>query len=235
MTSRMCSLGAALDVVTDGAHVGLGGVLGRNRPLASCRHLATTGRRGLHLYSFLAGVETEILVASGAVASIRSGYLDPTADASATKAARADGTITWCEVSEHVFVGGLLAAGAGLPFWPTLGAVGSDVASALDLKEVRCPYTDRPVLAVAATPLDVAIIHAAAASEHGAVLAPAQREFLDDADVTLARAARRVIVTTDRIASPDEVAGGRNTVLAPFEVDAVVLLDSGDAGDEVAR
>lgn len=235
MRSRECSLATALDSLADGAHVGLGGILGRNRPLDACRSLGRAGRRGLHLYSFLAGSETEILVIAGAVASVRSGFLDPAANASATKAARADGSIVWNEVSEHVFVGGLLAAGAGLPFWPTLGGVGSDVVRTLDLREVTCPYSGRPVLAVPATPLDVAILHVAAATEYGAVLVTEEREFLDDADITLARAARRVIVTTDRIATSDEVAGGRNTVLASFEVDAVVLLARADSTDGVAR
>ena len=227
MTGHACTMAEAIAPVRDGMRVGLGGILGRRRPLGSCRSLVEAGIRGLHVYSFLAGAETELLVAGGAVASVTSGYLDPDARAEATESARAAGRIDWHEVSEHMFVGGLLATGAGLPFWPTLGGVGSDVAERLALRTVRCPYTDRPVLAVPATPLDVALLHAPAATEQGALLAPPERKFLDDADVTLARAARWVVVTVDRIAGTDEATGGGGAVLAPFEVDAIVCVGPG--------
>jgi glutaconate CoA-transferase, subunit A len=219
---RRRSLGDALDDVGDGARVGIGGLLARRRPLAACRELVTLGRRGLHVWSFLAGTDVEILAAGRSVASVTSGYLDPQADARATMAARDDGSLAWREVSEHVFVGGLLAAANGLPFWPTLGAVGSALVDELGLREITCPYTGRSVLAVPATPLDVALLHADAATPSGAVLAPVEREFLDDADVVMARAARKVVVTVARIADDDEAAGGGRSVLAPFEIDAVV-------------
>lgn len=217
-----CSLDEALAAVADDMSIGLGGVLGRRRPLALCAGLVAAGRTGLHAYSFLAGAEIETLVAGGAVSSITSGYFDPAGRTGAADRAIEDGRVEWREVSEQLFVGGLRAAAAGLPFWPTLGAVGSDVAERLDLREIRCPYSGRPVLAVPATPLDVTLLHAEAATQLGAVLAPVEREFLDDADVILARAAKQVIVTVDRIASADEAAGGRRTMLAPFEVAAVV-------------
>jgi glutaconate CoA-transferase subunit A len=219
--TKLTTLDAALAVVTDGASVGMGGVLGRRRPLAAAAALAAAGRRRLHVYSFLAGAETELLVDAGCLATLTSGYLDPAAprlpDLLAARGVR------WNLVSEHVFVGGLRAAAAGLPFWPTLGAAGSDLVGELGLREVICPYTGRPVLAVPATPLDVAVVRADAATAGRAVLAPAEREFLDDADVGLARAARHVVVTVDRLASDGEAAGGRHTVLAPFEVDALVV------------
>ena len=218
----MCSLDDALSGTADGTRVGIGGVLGRRRPLAACRALAATGCRDLQVWSFLAGAEVEIL--APCTASVTSGYLDPQADAPATRRARDEGRIAWHEVSEQLFVGGLLAAANGLPFWPTLGAVGSALVDELGLREVACPYTGRPVLAAPASPLDLALVHADAATAAGAVLAPHERGFLDDADILLARAAVRVVVTVDRIASDDEAAGGGRTVLAPFEVDAVVLV-----------
>lgn len=228
MTIRTRSLDEALAAVGDGMHVGLGGVLGRNRPMALCAGLVAAGRTGLHVYSFLVGPETDTLVAGGAVASITSGYLDPASGTEATAQALNESKVAWREVSEQVFAGGLHAAASGLPFWPTLGGVGSDVVALLDLREVRCPYTDRPLLAVPATPLDVTLLHASAATEQGAVLASPEREFLDDADIALARAAHCVIVTVDRIAGSDEATGGRRTTLAPFEIDAVVSLDAKD-------
>jgi glutaconate CoA-transferase subunit A len=219
----------AAAMVSDGATIGLGGILQRRRPAELCRALAASGVRNLHVMSFLAGPETEFLAAAGAVAVLTTGYVDPTVPPTATEAGIASGSIVLHEASEHIFVGGLLAASAGLPFWPTLGAVGTDVAAELALREVRCPYTDRPVLAVSATPLDVAVLHAEAATESGAVLGPSEREFLDDADLALARAARQVIVSVERIVADREALGCTQAVLAPFEVTGIVHLGAARA------
>ncbi len=221
---KRCGLDEAVGAVRADMHIGLGGVLDRLRPIALCHALARARADRLHVYSFLAGEETEILAAAGAIAVLTTGYIDPRAGATAIGTALQRGDIVLRETSEHVFVGGLLAAAGGLPFWPTLGATGSDVAAELHLRDVVCPYSGRAVLAVPATPLDVVLLHARAATASGAVLAPDHREFLDDADLTLARAAARVVVSVDRIAEPSEVAGGQRTVLAPFEVHAVVHL-----------
>lgn len=212
----------AAALVGDGDTVGLGGILQRRRPTELCQALATAGVRGLHVMSFLAGPETEVLAAAGAIATLTTGYVDPTSPPTATEAGLASGSMALRETSEQVFVGGLLAASAGLPFWPTFGAAGSDVAAALGLREIRCPYTDRPVLAVPATPLDVAVLHAEAATNSGAVFGPSKREFLDDADLVLARAARQVIVSVERIVADEEAVGCKTAVLAPFEVTAIV-------------
>jgi glutaconate CoA-transferase subunit A len=222
---KLFELDDAAAMVRSGMSVGIGGILGRRRPIALCRAVARTGARRLHVYSFLSGQETEVLAGAGAVQALTTGYVDPTAGAAAVEEGLARGAIALHECSEHLFVGGLMAAGSGLPFWPTLGAVGSDVSAGLGLRTVTCPYTGRPVIAVPATPLDVALLHAEAATRAGDVLAPGRREFLDDADLALARAAARVIVTVDRLATSDEVAGGHLAVLAPFEVHAVVLLE----------
>jgi glutaconate CoA-transferase subunit A len=220
---RRCTIEAAVAGIAPGSSVGLGGVLDRRRPTQLCRALAAVAAGGgLHVLSFFAGAETELLAAAGAVASLTTGYVDPRAHTPALSAAIDAGTVELREVSEHLFVSGLWAAGAGLPFWPTLGAFGSDVAAAAGIAIVECPYTGRSVHAVRATPLDVAVLHVEAATLDGFVLPPTEREFLDDADIALARAARRVVVSVDRIAERLELTG-RPAWLGSFEVDAVVV------------
>jgi glutaconate CoA-transferase subunit A len=132
------------------------------------------------------------------------------------------------EYSELMFTAGIRAAASGLPFFPTKGAVGSDVLGALDYATVADPYTGEEVVAVPAMKLDVAIIHAEAADGFGNVLRSPAPDFLDDADANLCRAAERVIVTVERIVDHAEVvASNRHTVLHGFEVDALVALPGG--------
>ena len=207
--------------------VGLGGVLDRRRPIALCRSLVASGIDGVDVSSFLAGPETEVLAEAGAISSLTTGYIDPRAAARSTMIGVATGRIERREMSEHLFVAGLLAAGSGLPFWPTKGAAGSDVLATLGFRDVECPYTGTHVTAVPATPLDLALLHADAVTSDGAVLFPNEPEFIDDADATLARAARRVVVSTPRIVDGSTVPS-RSIALAPFEVDVIVHDDGAD-------
>ena len=69
---------------------------------------------------------------------------------------------------------GLRASLAGLPFLPTRGAQGSDVATALEIREVTCPYTGETLFAAPAIRPDVALVHAEEADARGNVARPAR-------------------------------------------------------------
>ena len=117
------------------------------------------------------------------------------------------GSVRAFEYSEFLFVAGLRASLAGLPFLPTRGARGSDLVAELGVAEVTCPYTGERLLAAPALRPDVCVLHAEAADEQGNVLAPGARDFLFDSDQTLARASERVVVTVERIVPTDELRG----------------------------
>ena len=57
----MSALADAAGAVTDGARVGIGGVLDRHRPLAACGAVAAAGRRDLRVWSFLAGFSERLV------------------------------------------------------------------------------------------------------------------------------------------------------------------------------
>lgn len=146
----------------------------------------------------------------------------------------AAGQVTAVEHTEFLFVAGLRAAAAGLPFQPTLGGLGSDILDELGYLTVPCPYSGQEVVAVPAMRLDVSVIHAVAADERGNVLAPQVRDFLWDLDANTARAADRVIVTVEELVTTDEVRGAASqTLLFGHEVDAVVVAPRGAAPTSV--
>ena len=226
--SKVISLADATGLVDDGARLALGGVLLRRKPIAFLAALADAGRRGLRLYSFLASLDVELLVARGAVAEVHAGYVgfEQLGFAPAFGRAVASGEVRAFEYSELLFVSGLRASGAGLPFFPTRGALGSDLVAELGIEEVACPYTGERLLAAPAIRPDVCVIHAEAADEQGNVMAPSAHDFLFDSDATLARAAEKVIVTVERIVPAAEIRSG-GALLFSFEVDAVVELAHG--------
>jgi len=221
--SKLTSLDDAATLVADGALLGVGGVLLRRKPIAFLAALASAGRRDLRVASFLASLDVDLLVARGAVAEVHAGYVgfEQLGFAPAFGAAAAAGELRVFEYSELLFVSGLRASLAGLPFLPTRGARGSDLVGELGLREITCPYSGEQLLAAPAIRPDVCVIHAEAADEHGNVLAPSTQDFLFDADANIARAAEAVVVTAERIVPTSEIRRG-GALLFSYEVTAVV-------------
>ncbi len=230
MRNRLRSLEDALALVPDGALLGLGGALLKRKPVAFLAALVAAGRDRVRAASFLASLDAELLAAHGRLAELHCGYVgfEQLGFAPAVDAATADGSLRRIDYSELLYVGGLRAAIAGLPFLPTRGAMGSQVAADLGVLPVTCPYTGEQLLAARALRPDVAVIHAEAADAEGNVLGPEQADFLFDMDASLARASRCVIVTVERVIERDQIVRtNRRTLLFGFEVDAVVVLPGG--------
>ncbi|MTD13446.1 hypothetical protein GIS00_05740 [Nakamurella sp. YIM 132087] len=228
MPSKVVPLQEVVSTVPDGCVIGMGGVLNNRRPIVLLDAIGQAGRRNLSLWSMLGGLDVEILAVHDALAEVGSIYVgfEGLGPAPAFERAVADGRITARDHSELTLIGGLRAAQAGLPFWPTRGATGSDIARELGLREVADPYTGECLLAAPAIRPDLTLLHAEAATTDGTVLLPAVHDFLTDHDATIARAATRTVVGVERIAGPDE-ARDRGVLLHGFEVDAVVVLPGG--------
>ena len=221
--SKLIGLDAAVELVPDGARLGIGGVLLRRKPIALLEALADAGRRDLRLYSFLASLDVELLVRRGAVAEVHAGYVgfEQLGFAPAYSAAVADGErrARSSTASSSSWQGSGPRSPACRSSPPAARAAPTS-SPELGVEEVACPYTGERLLAARALRPDVCVLHAEAADEQGNVLAPSARDFLFDSDQTLARASERVVVTVERVVPTDEVRG--NVLLFAHEVDAVV-------------
>ena len=94
------------------------------------------------------------------------------------------------------------AGAMGVPFMPMRSMMGSDVAGQLDnLEEMTCPFTGEKILLVPALNPDVALIHVQRCDPFG----NAQIDGLTFMDIDMAMAANRVILTTERIISNDQI------------------------------
>lgn len=222
---KVVDLDTALDTIGSGTRLGVGGILLQRKPIRLLSALAERGTRDLRFHSFLASLDAELLAAHGALAEAHTGYVgfEHLGFAPAYGHAVASGAVDAHEYTEFLFVAGLRAALAGLPFLPAKGGQGSDVLEELGFTTITCPYTGVPLVAVPAMRLDVSVLHAEAADARGNVMGPARRDFLFDLDANLARASDHVIVTVERIVTSDELRrSSERTLLYGFEVDAVV-------------
>ena len=224
------SLDDAISLIRDGDTVAIGGAVLSRKPMAAVQALCESGRRNLELVTFAGSLEVERLLAAGALRAVRSSYVGLGSHGQARRftAAAAAGEIEDLEESEWMLLGRLRAAAAGMPFIVTRAGMGSDLVSARGLREVSDPYSQERLLAIPALHPDVAIVHAWRSDPGGNIQMSWPPDHLADVDLLIARAARRVIVTVEQVVGADEVvANARDTVLYPFEIDAVVVTERG--------
>lgn len=110
------------------------------------------------------------------------------------------------------------AAAMGLPFLPARSLMGSDTYKYSGAKEITCPFTGQKLVAVPALFPDVGVIHVHRADKYG----NAQIEGITIADWDIARCCKRLIVTTEKIVSTEEIRKNSCMTQIPYYlVDAV--------------
>jgi len=210
------------DAVADGALVAFGGGELRRKPVAAARALAGLGRRDLRIVTLLGSAEVELLLGSGCVAEVHSAGVALAGLALRWREARQSGSPRAVEWSEGSLAVSLQAAALGLDSFLWRGGIGTDLPAVNPwLKETADPHTGAPVIAVRALVPDVAVIHAHGVDEDGNV-------YIDGdlvADALLARAARRVIVTYERLVASDP----ERAAISRLFVDDVVEAPGGAA------
>jgi len=223
---RMSAADAAA-LVVDGDHVAIGGTLYSRTPMAMLFELLRQHRQRLTLSRPLTCYEAELFFAAGAADKIVTSWVGIGLQWGLSPIVRhyVEHGLAEYEEWSHLGLGmGYKAGAMGVPFLPTLTMMGSDIAVQRKLVTLQCPYTGQSVLAIPAVIPDVAIIHAHRADKFGNI----QIDGYAHMDIDIARAAKRVIVSTESIISPEQiVADPSSTVLPHFAVDAVVEIPFG--------
>lgn len=159
------------------------------------------GARSLRLLGVpVSGFPTDLLIGAGCVAEVETSAasLGEAGFAPRFTAALRAGTITVRDATCPAIHTMLQAAEKGVPFMPLRGIIGSDLlAHRPDWRVIDNPYAEHggdPIVLLPALHPDVACFHAAMADAHGNVWVGRRREC-----ATMAHAARRTLVTVERI------------------------------------
>ncbi len=166
---KLRSADDAVSVIESGMTVGVGGWGSRRKPMALIDALLRTEVRDLTVVSY-GGPDVGMLCAAGRVRKLVYGFvsLDSIALEPNFRKARQSATIQVMELDEGMLRLGLQAAAWRLPYLPTPVGLGSDILRTNpELKTIRCPYTDRELVAMPALNLDVALVHMNRADERG--------------------------------------------------------------------
>jgi glutaconate CoA-transferase subunit A len=195
--------------------------------------LIRAGRKDLFCARSITSCEGELLFASGASRHILTSWFSQGIVWGVSRIMRSyteSGRARFEEWS-HLAVGLRFRAGAmGVPFLPMRSMMGSDVLGQLpDARLIDCPFTGEKLVLVPALNPDVALIHVQRCDAYG----NAQIDGLPFMDIDLAMAANRVILTTERIVSNDQIRRAPDQTKIPFmAVDAVVEAPFGSAPHE---
>ncbi len=213
---------AVAQFVHDGDYLAIGGFGHIRVPMALVYEIIRQGRRNLALAGKTAVHDMDILIGAGCVARVECAYsfghelrgLSP----AGRRAVESGQVKVVAEISNGGYQWRFLAGMMGIPFIPTRNLVGTDTFKKSSAKQIRDPWSGKPVTLLPAAYPDVAIFHVPRCDRFG----NAQIDGILVEDFELARAARRVIVTTEEIVDEEEIRRDpRQTVIPFYVVDAV--------------
>jgi len=213
--------------IHDGDYIAIGG-FGTNRiPTAVLHEILRQGRKDLGISGHTATHDFQIMAAAGAINRVDVAYVVGLEARGLSKAARRlfeEAKIEVCEWTNAALAWRYRAAAMGVPFIPSRIMFGTDTAKYSAAKEITCPFTGKRLLALPALYPDVAVIHVHRADRYG----NGQIDGISVSDFDLARAAKVVILTTERIIPEDTIRSDPGRTIIPyFCVDAVCCVRYG--------
>jgi glutaconate CoA-transferase subunit A len=228
LREKVMSLGEAVGMIKDGDHVASGGCHYSRTPMALIWEIIRQKKKDLVYSRSITSTEGDLLLVAGVTKHVVTSWFSPGVTWGVSRVMRhfmQEGLARYEEWS-HMTLGLRYRAGAmGIPFIPTRAMLGSDLFPRLpDIKEMECPYTGEKLALVPALNPDVAILHTQRCDPYGNVVS----EGLPFMDQDIALAADKVIITTERIISNDQVRRSPDRTVTPFFcVDAVVEVPYG--------
>jgi glutaconate CoA-transferase subunit A len=227
--SKLVSITEAVARISDGDMLGLGGNALNRAPMALVFEIARRRKRALRLVTTAGAMDVDLLCLAGCAASVDAAFLSYETElgqANHYRRAVQDGLVLANEHACYTLISGFRAAAAGLPFMPVYGLKTSDLLSFCDyFKTVKDPFSGVEIAVVKAYAPDFSLLHADEADEMGnARIIGAKYD-----DVLMSRAAKKVIVSAERIVPTSKFRLGATADIPGFLVDAVVHAPGGAA------
>lgn len=228
LREKVMSLTEAITLIQDGDHVAAGGCHYSRTPMAAIWEIIRQKKKDLIYSRSISSTEGDLLLVSGTTKHVITSWFSPGVTWGVSRAMRhyTQKKLALYEEWSHMSLGLRYRAGAmGIPFIPARVMLGSDLFPRLeDIQEMKCPFTGDKLALIPALNPEVAILHTQRCDAYGNV----QSEGLPFMDEDIARSADKVIVTTERIISNDQVRRQPDLTSIPFfQVDAVVEVPYG--------
>lgn len=228
LREKVMSLKEAVSMIKDGDHVAAGGCHYSKTPMALVWEIIRQKKKDLVYSRSITSTEGDLLLASEATKYIISSWFSAGVTWGVSRIMRhyVEKGLAKYEEWSHMTLGLRYRAGAmGVPFIPARAMLGSDLFTRIPfLKEMDCPYTGEKLALIPALNPNVGIIHTQRCDPFGNV----QGDGLPFMDHDIAMAADKVIVTTERIVSNEQIRRAPDRTQIPFFcVEAVVEVPYG--------
>ena len=218
---------AVRQLVNDGDYLAVGGFGGARIPTAVLHEILRQGKQDLSLAGHTATHDFQILCAGNltgrgrTLARVEIAYVVGLEARGLSPHARRlleSGEVPYTEWTNYALAVRFKAAAMGLPFLPARSMLGTDTFRRSGAREVTCPFTGERLTALPALYPDVAVIHVHEADRFG----NSRIRGITVADLDLARAAKKLIVTCERLVPDEEIRRDPSRTAIPFLcVDAV--------------
>jgi glutaconate CoA-transferase, subunit A len=228
LTDKLTTVTEAVQrLVHDSAYLAIGGFGGDRLPTAVVHEIVRQNRQDLRFAGHTATHDFQILCAGNLtgrgqlLSKVDIAYIVGLEARGLSPHARRvieSGQVECTEWTNYALAVRLRAAAMGVPFLPARSMLGTDTFRRSAACEIACPFTGEHLVALPALFPDVAAIHVHEADRFG----NCRIRGTSVADLDLARAAKRLIITCERLITNDEIRRDPTlTVIPYFCVDAV--------------
>ncbi len=218
---------AVTKLVANGDYLAIGG-FGTNRiPTAVCHEIVRQRKQNLSFAGHTATHDFQLLCAGNltdrgqTLAKVDAAYvvgLEARGLSPHARRVMESGTLEVTEWSNYALAVRFRAASMGVPYLPVRSMMGTDTGKYSGAQEIICPYTGVKLLALPAIYPDVAAIHVHEADVYG----NARIRGTNVADNDVARAAKKLIITCERLIPHEEIRREPDRTSIPYYcVDAV--------------
>ena len=224
---RMTEKEAVEKFIPDGCYLGIGG-FGANRiPTAIIHEILRARRKNLGFLGHTSTHDFQLLAAGKCLNRLDAAYVVGLEARGLSPNARRymeSGELKVTEWTNYSLAARLKAAAEGVSFAIVRSMLGTDTFKMSGAKVIECPFTGKKFSAVPALWPDVAVIHVHEADMYG----NAVFRGISVADMELSRAAKRVIVTAEKLVTNATIRANPTATSIPFYlVDAVVEVPFG--------
>jgi glutaconate CoA-transferase subunit A len=218
---------AVSQLIHDGDYLAIGGFGSDRLPTAVCHEIVRQNKQRLAFAGHTATHDFQILCAGNLtgrgqlLAKVDIAYIVGLEARGLSPHARRvmeSGEIEVTEWTNYALAVRFKAAAMGLPFLPSRSMLGTDTFARSAAKVIACPFTGEKLNALPALFPDVAVIHVHEADRYG----NCRIRGTTVADFDLARAAKRLIITCERLIPNEDIRADPSRTIIPFYcVDAV--------------
>ena len=228
MVNKVTTVSEAVHtLLNDGDYIAIGG-FGANRiPTAILHEIARQRKKNLAFAGHTSTHDMQILVGGDCVDRLDIAYiigLEARGLSPNARRAVESGKIKLTEWTNATMSWRIKAAAMGLSFLPARNMMGTDTFIYSASKEITCPFTGQKYVAHPALYPDFAAIHVHECDIYG----NAHVYGASVSDQDLAKASKRVVITTERIIPTEQIRQAPHATFIPFWcVDAVVEVPFG--------